>query len=159
MSQTQQERDTVSRRSLDAINSSELIVNKLELIVVLSGLDIEMAVFDNIRYWLSDSIPQERKDALTSYLTNNGAEGADGVGDATHIVTNTPQFEGWKRVEENEIDVHVTTVSKSTLLLSRFIAEYCYRKSGLRGLWYSGKLNREFRHQIHPLIPTNVVRI
>lgn len=78
-----------------------------------------MAVFANIRYWLSDSIPQERKDALAGYFTNNGAEAADGIGDATHVVTNTPQFEGWKRVEDKEIDVHVVTVNRLALIVVR----------------------------------------
>ena len=75
-----------------------------------------MAVFDNIRYWLSDSIPQERKATLTGYFVNNGAQAADGIGDATHVTTNTPQFEGWKRVEEKEIDVHFVMVSHSPLV-------------------------------------------
>lgn len=98
-------------QSLDSDSAVNCRVDNLEPTAITSELDIEMAVFDSIRYWLSDSIPQERKDTLTGYFINNGAEIADGIGDATHVVTNTPQFEGWKRIEDKEIDVHVVTVS------------------------------------------------
>lgn len=99
-----------------------------------------MAVFANIRYWLSDSIPQERKDALAGYFTNNGAEAADGIGDATHVVTNTPQFEGWKRVEDKEIDVHVVTVNRLGLIVVRLFIVFFFTGTlgySIYGTWKS----------------------
>lgn len=69
-----------------------------------------MAVFDDVRYWLSESLPPERQDIQRNYLDSNGAQAVDSIEDATHIITNSEQFEGWKRVEDGDINAAVVTV-------------------------------------------------
>ena len=46
----------------------------------------------------------------SNYLNLNGGRAADNIDHATHIITNTSQFEGWRRVEDGEVDAAVVTV-------------------------------------------------
>ena len=61
-----------------------------------------------LRYFLSSSLPQDRRDDLRQVLDSNGETPAATLKDATiHIVTNLDRFEG---SEEVEAAVHVVTV-------------------------------------------------
>lgn len=69
-----------------------------------------MAVFDGVRYWLAESLPPDRRALNSNYLNLNGGEPADNIDAATHIITNTYQFQGWKRLDDGELDAAVVTV-------------------------------------------------
>lgn len=69
-----------------------------------------MPIFDGVLYWLSESLSQDRRTLNSNYLDINGGIAADSINAATHVITNTSQFEGWKRVEEGELTVSVVTV-------------------------------------------------
>ena len=58
--------------------------------------------------WLAESLPHDRRVLNSNYL--NGGEAADSIDHATHIITNTNQFEGWRKVEDGNIDAVVVTV-------------------------------------------------
>lgn len=66
-----------------------------------------MKLFDTVHYYLSPSLTPEHRELLKHLLINNGAEPAEGVKDATHIVTNSDKFEGWQSIGG---DVNVVTV-------------------------------------------------
>jgi hypothetical protein len=74
-----------------------------------------MPIFDGVRHWLTESLPHDRKVLNSNYLNLNGGEKADSIDHATHIITNTSQFEGWRRVEDGEINAVVVTVRLITL--------------------------------------------
>ena len=80
-----------------------------------------MPIFDNVHYWLSESLPSDRRVLNSSYLSLNGARPAPRLDQATHVVTNTHQFEGWRRVEEGEVDVYVVTVCFCFFALFAFV--------------------------------------
>lgn len=69
-----------------------------------------MAIFDDVVYWLPESLPQQRRSLNENYLNLNGATPADSIESATHIITNSYHFEGWKKVEEGSIKPVVITV-------------------------------------------------
>lgn len=73
-----------------------------------------MAVFDDVVYWLAESLPQDRQQLIANYLNLNGGRAASAIESATHIITNTAQFEGWNRLgngEEDAIDAVAVSVS------------------------------------------------
>ena len=74
-----------------------------------------MPIFDQVQYWLAESLPHDRRVLNSNYLNLNGGQAADSIDHATHIITNTSQFEGWRKVEDGDIDAVVVTVRRITL--------------------------------------------
>ena len=74
-----------------------------------------MPIFNGVQYWIAESLPYDRKVLNSNYLDLNGGGIADSIDHATHIITNTSQFEGWRKVEDGEIDAVVVTVRLITL--------------------------------------------
>lgn len=64
-------------------------------------------MFSLVRYHLPTSLPPDRREELTQILTINGAVKANGISDATYIITNSDRFEGYQDVDEN---VSIVTV-------------------------------------------------
>lgn len=95
-----------------------------------------MAVFDGVRYWLAESLPPERRALNSNYLDLNGGEPADNIDAATHIITNTFQFQGWKRVDDGEINAAVVTV-RPHLQLPLIWLHFSYTGDVDRSLNYS----------------------
>jgi hypothetical protein len=65
-----------------------------------------MSLFADVNYHLSLSLPQELRTHLTHVLNGHGAT-AGTLEDATHIITNSNQFEQWQTVSDG---VFVVTV-------------------------------------------------
>ncbi len=65
-----------------------------------------MGVFQDIRYYLANSLPSHRQEQLEYALSKNGAIKAD-MSTATHIITNSPHFEGCEDVKEGPVIVSV----------------------------------------------------
>lgn len=59
-------------------------------------------IFTSIRYHLPSSWPEPRRNDLIKLIEANGGSPATDILDATHIVTNTHQFERWKEVPEEK---------------------------------------------------------
>jgi len=49
-------------------------------------------------------------------LPLNGARGVESIEGAMHVITNTSQFEGWRRVEDGEVDVVVGLVLEALII-------------------------------------------
>ncbi|KAJ7643246.1 hypothetical protein B0H17DRAFT_1339137 [Mycena rosella] len=60
-------------------------------------------LFSGVKYHLPSALPHERQSHLTALLTRHGAARADSVFDATHIITNTEVFDGWRDVKEDDV--------------------------------------------------------
>ncbi|KAL0579150.1 regulator of Ty1 Transposition [Marasmius crinis-equi] len=58
-------------------------------------------LFDNIRYFLSDSIPADNQDELIDELNGKGAKRVKSLSSCTHVITNSAAFEGYQEVGEN----------------------------------------------------------
>ena len=74
-----------------------------------------MPIFDDVLYFVSLSLPLQRQFDLSNLLLANGATEAS-VDQATHIVTNTNRFEGWRRIKDNVAVVTEAWVEKSLVL-------------------------------------------
>lgn len=72
-----------------------------------------MAMFSGIVYYLSPSLPPQTRSELQRALNANGGQEVDKPGSATHILTDTLQFEGWEDVPDNIVRV---TVSNSFIV-------------------------------------------
>ncbi|KAF7297862.1 hypothetical protein HMN09_01007000 [Mycena chlorophos] len=55
--------------------------------------------FEGVRYHLSSTLPRRDQDRLEGLLTSNGAQVAQSLADATHIISDSDTFEGWRDVE------------------------------------------------------------
>jgi hypothetical protein len=67
-----------------------------------------MMLFLQVKYYLSSSLPLERRNELSHVLDSNGAEKANSLQEATHIITKSHRFEGWQDVGDH---ASVVTVS------------------------------------------------
>lgn len=76
-----------------------------------------MPMFSGIAYHLSPSIPPQTRSELQRALNGNGGQEVDRPGNATHIITDTMQFEGWENVPDS-----IMRVTVSALLLYRGMA-------------------------------------
>ncbi|KAK0225943.1 hypothetical protein IW262DRAFT_726268 [Armillaria fumosa] len=65
-----------------------------------------MSLFQDVRYFLPSSFPEDRAAELRLGLDKNGAVAVDSMNGATHIITNTNRFENWQEVGD---DVAVVT--------------------------------------------------
>lgn len=68
-----------------------------------------MHLFSNVQYHLSSSLSLDDQKALATLLDANGAVN-DTLQHATHVITNSLEFDGWHSVAD---DVAVVTVSIS----------------------------------------------
>jgi hypothetical protein len=77
-----------------------------------------MGIFDGVHYHLAESLPSGRRLLIARYLDLNGGQQSEsgGLEGATHVITNTSQFEGWRKVEDGTVDVAVITVRLVTLV-------------------------------------------
>ena len=66
-----------------------------------------MGIFSGVAYTLSSSLRASDQESLSEFLDANGAARST-VEDATHIISDTLEFEGWQSAPEN---AEVVTVS------------------------------------------------
>lgn len=66
-----------------------------------------MHLFSNVKYHLSSSLSPDEQTILTALLDANGAT-KDTIQNATHIITDSLEFDGWQSVGD---EVEVVTVS------------------------------------------------
>jgi hypothetical protein len=59
-----------------------------------------MVLFTGVTYILSSSLRPEDQKWLSAYLKENGATESS-LEDATHIISDTLEFEGWQSAPEN----------------------------------------------------------
>ncbi|KAK0212813.1 hypothetical protein DFS33DRAFT_1284670 [Desarmillaria ectypa] len=59
-----------------------------------------MSLFQDIKYFLPSSFPEDRAAELRLGLNQNGAVAVDSINEATHIITNTNRFECWQDVDD-----------------------------------------------------------
>lgn len=64
------------------------------------------ALFDGVLFHFSSSLPIERSTELKDVLLQNGAKQAKSIHIATHIITDTNNFEGCQ-----DVGVHVSVVT------------------------------------------------
>ncbi|KAJ7901920.1 hypothetical protein B0H14DRAFT_3723932 [Mycena olivaceomarginata] len=62
-------------------------------------------LFSGVKFYIPETLSQERSSQLTHAIESNGGERADTIQSATHIITNSHRFQGWQDAED------VTTVS------------------------------------------------
>jgi hypothetical protein len=74
-----------------------------------------MPIFNDVLYYLSQSLPPQRQQSLSTLLLANGAVQAS-LSKATHVVTNTRRFEGWQGVGQNVAVVTERWVERSMVL-------------------------------------------
>ena len=70
-----------------------------------------MGIFSDVAYTLSSSLRTNDQKHLSEILDANGAT-QSALKDATHIISDTLEFEGWQSAPEN---AEVVTVSGQTL--------------------------------------------
>ncbi|KAJ7072842.1 hypothetical protein C8F01DRAFT_1105429 [Mycena amicta] len=61
--------------------------------------------FDGVKFHLSPTLPGETREHLANLLIGHHAERADSIDDATHIISDSQTFEGWRDV----INVFIVT--------------------------------------------------
>jgi len=76
-----------------------------------------MGLFSDIKYTLSSSLRADDQKLLSANLDANGATRTS-LEDATHIITDTLEFEGWQSAPKN---LEVVTVSGHERPLDRVI--------------------------------------
>ncbi|KAJ7251513.1 hypothetical protein B0H12DRAFT_1119330 [Mycena haematopus] len=60
-------------------------------------------LFRGVKYYLPETLPQERRLQLTHAIESNGGERAETMHLATHIITNSHRFQGWQDADEVKI--------------------------------------------------------
>ncbi|EGN97163.1 hypothetical protein SERLA73DRAFT_161344 [Serpula lacrymans var. lacrymans S7.3] len=74
-----------------------------------------MPVFDNIKYHLPLSLPSDRRNELSSVLDINGARLVS-LDRATHVITNSSQFEGWQDIADGVFVISDKWVDRSIIM-------------------------------------------
>lgn len=85
-----------------------------------------MHLFSNVNYHLSSSLGLDDQNALAKLLDSNGAVQVT-LQEATHIITDSLEFEGWQSVGEH---VAVVTVSPTYILSGVSNLDICADKMG-----------------------------
>lgn len=75
---------------------------------------VHMSIFSRVKYHLSPSLPPELQSNLSYALEANGATKV-ALGKATHIITDSNQFEGWQTVQDG-----VAVVTVRNCMISRY---------------------------------------
>ncbi|KAJ6593982.1 hypothetical protein B0H19DRAFT_920627 [Mycena capillaripes] len=57
-------------------------------------------LFRSVKYYVPETLPQERRSQITQVIESNGGERAQSIHSATHIVTNSYRFQGWQDVPD-----------------------------------------------------------
>lgn len=97
-----------------------------------------MGVFQDVQYYLANSLPPHRQEQLEYALSKNGARKAD-ITTATHIITNSPYFEGCEDVENGPAIVSV----RDSMSFPRYrLKILTHRTIGLTGRSYLERCNR-----------------
>ncbi|KAF7376219.1 hypothetical protein MSAN_00037000 [Mycena sanguinolenta] len=60
-------------------------------------------LFHEVKYYLPETLPKERRLHLISTIESNGGQKAETMKSATHVITNSHRFEGWHDVDEGKI--------------------------------------------------------
>jgi len=101
-----------SRRLVCAIHSGERDIRRRPLKVnsgdvyeapVATSFVIHhkvMGIFSDVAYTLSSSLRANDQEHLSDILDSNGATRSS-LEDATHIISDTPEFEGWQSAPDN----------------------------------------------------------
>jgi hypothetical protein len=74
-----------------------------------------MAVFDDVLYFVSSSLPLQCRFDISNLLLNNGAVAAP-LDQATHVITSTNRFDGWQIVSKAVAVVTEKWVERSIIL-------------------------------------------
>ncbi|KAK0461234.1 uncharacterized protein EV420DRAFT_1531024 [Desarmillaria tabescens] len=72
-----------------------------------------MSLFQDIKYFLPSSFPEDRAAELRLGLNQNGAVAVDSMKEATHIITDTNRFECWQDVDDTVAVVKDLWVDRS----------------------------------------------
>lgn len=75
--------------------------------------------FDGVRFFCAPSLLPDEREALHRLLTSNGAEAAS-LQEATHIITNTPDFDGRQDANEKALCATVRFAMIFHFLADRF---------------------------------------
>jgi hypothetical protein len=73
-----------------------------------------MGLFHNIKYCLASSLPLGRQEQIEYTLSKNGAMKADSIVNATHVITDSPNFPGCESVPDN---IAIVSVSHFQLIV------------------------------------------
>jgi hypothetical protein len=79
-----------------------------------------MLLFLDVKYYLSPSLPQELQSKLSIALADDGATRVP-LDEASHVITNSNQFEGWETVADTVLIVTVR-VRLSLVLEDSFLS-------------------------------------
>ena len=73
-------------------------------------------LFHSVVYYISPSLRSSRREQLQAALDAHGARASTTISDATHIITDTPRFDGWKEADEGAEIVTDRWVDRSVVL-------------------------------------------
>ncbi|KAJ7783264.1 hypothetical protein B0H16DRAFT_1357900 [Mycena metata] len=73
-------------------------------------------LFQSVKYWLPETIPETRRSDLAQALGGNGGERVDSIASATHIITNSIRFQGWQDVPDTVEIVSELWVDRTMIL-------------------------------------------
>lgn len=76
-------------------------------------------LFENVLYHISQSLPEETQTEISRILDHNGATPVD-LKNATHVISNTIEFEGCDKLASN---VACVTVSPHFSLLKQQLSQ------------------------------------
>ena len=75
-----------------------------------------MSIFDGVKFCYTSTITDQRQVDLTLLLEHNGAQPAP-LGEATHTITRSPDYEGQDNANEGSVAVTVHLSWAQTYLL------------------------------------------
>jgi hypothetical protein len=64
-----------------------------------------MGVFEETKYFLAKSLPPHCQEQLEYALSKNGATKATSIATATHVIADSPYFEGFESLPEEGVVV------------------------------------------------------
>ncbi|KAL1685752.1 hypothetical protein GGG16DRAFT_65676 [Schizophyllum commune] len=73
-------------------------------------------LFHSVVYYISPSLRSSRREQLQAALDAHGARASTTISDATHIITDTTRFDGWKEANEGAEIVTDRWVDRSVVL-------------------------------------------
>ena len=86
---------------------------------------MEKQIFKGVLFWLPSCVPLSDTENLRHALIVHGGVETDSLTDATHVVTNSDRFSGWKSVQESQAIVTVCSRPQILYLLStRLFSRY-----------------------------------
>lgn len=101
-----------------------------------------MTLFENVLYHVSQSLSEETRTEISRILHFNGAVETS-LKNATHVISNTIEFEGCDTLAQNVVCV---TVSYSDFHRTEVLKDLSFSPTGLNGAWswepYKSQWNR-----------------